>query len=118
MGGLSMAERQTVTKQMAKRYEKASKARKGTLLDELCALTGWTRRHARRALRDALRVPAPAARWPSASAVPGRLPAVLESPHEGEEAKRELRDTALLRWLRPGRGGPIRLGRCQMTRAT
>jgi len=48
--GLSMAERRAVTKQMARRYEKASKAEKGAMLDELCALTGWTRRHARRAL--------------------------------------------------------------------
>jgi hypothetical protein len=48
--GLSMAERKAVTKQMAKRYERASKKEKGQMLDELCALTGWTRRHARRAL--------------------------------------------------------------------
>jgi hypothetical protein len=45
-----MAERKAVTKQMAKRYAKASKPEKGRILDELCALTGWTRRHARRAL--------------------------------------------------------------------
>jgi hypothetical protein len=45
-----MAERRAVTKQMATRYQKASKAEKGRVLDELCALTGWTRRHARRAL--------------------------------------------------------------------
>ncbi len=49
-----MAERKAVTKQMAKRYDRASKKDKGRLLDELCALTGWTRRHARRALRVAL----------------------------------------------------------------
>ncbi|HXF57252.1 MAG TPA: integrase [Actinomycetota bacterium] len=49
-----MAERKAVTKQMARRYEKAAKAEKGRMLDELCALTGWTRRHARRALRQAL----------------------------------------------------------------
>jgi hypothetical protein len=49
--GLSMAERKAVTKQMAARYAKASKSQKGRMLDELCALTGWTRRHARRALR-------------------------------------------------------------------
>ncbi len=48
--GLSMAERRAVTKQMAKRYAMASKVEKGRMLDELCALTGWTRRHARRAL--------------------------------------------------------------------
>jgi len=48
--GLSMAERKAVTKQMAARYRRATKGEKGRMLDELCALTGWTRRHARRAL--------------------------------------------------------------------
>jgi hypothetical protein len=43
--GLSMAERKAVTKHMARRYQAASKAEKGKMLDELCALTGWTRRH-------------------------------------------------------------------------
>jgi len=52
--GLSMAERKAVTKQMARRYQGASKAEKGKMLDELSALTGWTRRHARRALARAL----------------------------------------------------------------
>lgn len=52
--GLSMAERRAVTKQMARRYAKASKKDKGRMLDELCALTGWTRRHAVRALAQAL----------------------------------------------------------------
>ena len=45
-----MAERKAVTKQMARRYREASKKEKGSMLDELCELTGWTRRHARRAL--------------------------------------------------------------------
>lgn len=48
--GLSMAERRAVTRQMTKRYQKASKKEKTLMLDELCELTGWTRRHARRAL--------------------------------------------------------------------
>jgi hypothetical protein len=48
-----MAERRAVTKQMATRYREVSKAEKGRMLDELCALTGWTRRHARRALAEA-----------------------------------------------------------------
>jgi hypothetical protein len=34
-----MAERKAVTKQMAKRYMRASKLEKGQMLDELCALT-------------------------------------------------------------------------------
>jgi hypothetical protein len=52
-----MSERKAVTKQMAKRYLRASKGDKGRMLDELCALTGWTRRHARRALTTALAPP-------------------------------------------------------------
>lgn len=52
-----MAERKAVTKQMAGRYARASKAEKGRMLDELCALTGWTRRHARRALTEAANPP-------------------------------------------------------------
>jgi hypothetical protein len=36
--GLSMAEREAITKQMARRYVKASKTEKGRMLDELCAL--------------------------------------------------------------------------------
>lgn len=51
--GLSMAERKAVTKQLAHRYARASKSVKGHILDEVCALTGWTRRHARRALTNA-----------------------------------------------------------------
>lgn len=48
-----MAERRAVTQQMAKRYARASKKVKSSMLDELCALTGWTRRHARRAVTAA-----------------------------------------------------------------
>lgn len=62
--GLSMAERKAVTKEMARRYVKASRKDKGAMLDELCALTGWTRRHACRALAQALS-PAPASQRPS-----------------------------------------------------
>ena len=63
--GLSMAERKAVTKQMATRYSRVSKSEKGRILDQLCALTGWTRRHARRALQEAAAAkarPAPAPR--------------------------------------------------------
>ena len=66
MVGLSMAERKAVTRQMAKRYNKAGKGEKGKMLDELCALTGWTRRHSRRALTEALRAPARPTRRPRA----------------------------------------------------
>lgn len=63
--GLTMAERRAVTKQMAERYRKAPKKTKGAILDELCALTGWTRDHARRTLgkvRRGDRVPSKARR--------------------------------------------------------
>ena len=56
--GLSMVERKAVTMQMAKRYQKATKTEKGRMLDELCPLTGWTRRHAIRAIGSAQDPPA------------------------------------------------------------
>jgi len=59
-----MAQRKAVTKQMAKRYAKASKKEKGLMLDELCALTGWTRRHAIRAMAEARREPRSVPRHP------------------------------------------------------
>jgi hypothetical protein len=62
--GLSMAERKAITKQMARRYAKASKADKTRMLDELCAITGWTRRHASRSLLGALMAPAQQPRRP------------------------------------------------------
>jgi hypothetical protein len=62
--GLSMAERRAVTKQMVKRYARCSKLEKGRMLDELCALTGWTRRHARRALAVAATTAPPRPRKP------------------------------------------------------
>lgn len=53
MEGLTLAERKAVTKQVVARYLSASKKQKGQILDELCALTGWSRDHARKALRRA-----------------------------------------------------------------
>jgi hypothetical protein len=60
--GLTMGQRKAVTKAIATRCRRASKADKSMILDELCATTGWHRSHARKALATALRptlVPAP-----------------------------------------------------------
>jgi len=48
---LSMAERQAITREMAKRYAKAPKKQRGLMLDELCALSGYNRSYAARLLR-------------------------------------------------------------------
>ncbi len=53
--GLTMSQRRAVTKAIATRYRRASKADKGRILDELCATTGWHRSHARKALAESLR---------------------------------------------------------------
>jgi uncharacterized small protein (DUF1192 family) len=48
---LSMAEKKAITGEMRRRYRKACKNEKAMMLDELSALTGWTRSYASRALR-------------------------------------------------------------------
>lgn len=50
---LSMAARREITKKYAREYAKAGRAEKSVMLDALVTTTGWTRDHARRAIRQA-----------------------------------------------------------------
>jgi len=50
-GTISLAARREVTAAVAERYRAAGRGEKGLILDELCATTGWHRKHAVRVLR-------------------------------------------------------------------
>jgi NAD(P)-dependent dehydrogenase (short-subunit alcohol dehydrogenase family) len=47
-----MRARREVVSAVANRYQSAERSAKGRILDELCATTGWHRKHAVRALRQ------------------------------------------------------------------
>jgi hypothetical protein len=49
-GRISMGARREITAAAVDRYRSAGRADKGRILDELCAVTGWHRKHAVRAL--------------------------------------------------------------------
>src|SRR5215468_5065828 len=51
-GRISMGARREVVSAVAERYGSAKRVEKGRILDELCATTGWHRKHAVRALRQ------------------------------------------------------------------
>jgi len=46
-----MTEKKSITREMRRRYRRAAKTEKAVMLDELSALTGWSRSYASRALR-------------------------------------------------------------------
>ena len=56
-----MAEKHAVTRKLAEEYRRATKRRKGEILDTLCSITGYSRDHAARLLRAG---PAPRDRPP------------------------------------------------------
>src|SRR6202166_315355 len=51
-GRISMGARREVVSAVTERYRSAKREEKGRILDELCATTGWHRKHAVRALRQ------------------------------------------------------------------
>jgi hypothetical protein len=62
--GLTLSQRQAVTRETAHRYSYADRPAKTAILDELCATTGWNRNHARRALAAGLHPKVARARRP------------------------------------------------------
>jgi hypothetical protein len=61
-GKISLGARREVVAAVAERYRSVNRSEKGRVLDELCAVTGWHRKHAIRALTDRCRDTAAAPR--------------------------------------------------------
>src|ERR1700704_1973948 len=55
-GRISMGTRREITAAVVDRYRSAGRMDKGRILDELCAVTGWHRKHAVRALASHVRI--------------------------------------------------------------
>jgi transposase InsO family protein len=51
---LTLAQRKAITTAQLAKWPKATRAEKGVILDAVCAVTGWHRDHARKAIRTAL----------------------------------------------------------------
>ncbi len=51
--GLDLKTKVTITKEVSRRYARASKKEKGRMLDEFCALTDYNRKYAGRVLGKA-----------------------------------------------------------------
>jgi hypothetical protein len=56
-GRISMGAWREVVSAVTERYRSAKRSEKGRILDELCATTGWHRKHAVRAFRQHETVP-------------------------------------------------------------
>ena len=105
-GKISMGARREVVSVVAERYRWVKRAEEGRILDELCATTGWHRKHAVRALRklDAVtldELAGPRARSPTYGAtIKDALRALWEASDLIDEHLGEPRDdSAITAWL-------------------